>query len=720
MSDQPAVEKTWLDPPKTIREEPAGARQSSPDGLPSPLDERFSVVEPRGAGGQAVGYVVRGDDDRQYFLKIYQGTPKSIEKVWSALRRATGHHIVVPFETGVLDDGTAYELSEFVEGGNLGELLQRDGPLTIDRITEVVRQLTEALKEVHELGIRHRDVSPQNILVRRLDPLDTAITDFGISRRGDGDEALFTSVFGGRPHYLAPEAPEAISPDGDWWSLGMVIAELFLGTRLLRVDAARARWHVRTQPIDLSEISDAGIRLLCGGLLIRNPDDRWGAEQVRAWLDGVPPVLPGEPEPLRTPVRTIGFGGVDHADPASLAASLSRNWEAGVSWARANVDTLGDWLRQFPELEAHPPGRAATLADVRDGTAPRDVRHLRLIRWLNPFGKPYYRGVWVATAGLRQLAAQAAGSDPGIARNVVEDLWHHRLLHELDAAPGGSGLGETDDRWRAHEARWRALETRLGSDRGAARAFAALASETVRAELLVLACAGRGYHDDLRAQAHAAARELAGRQAPVPWFDELPSSGGDVGMLAALLLKAAALRDADELLGRWREYAAERRINAWAEWFDRNQRPTALAWAALAVLVTAIVAIVAMTIADYLNVSPAAIAAGWVASALAVLVIAATEVPLAAWIGVEYHPEHSLAYDLVAVGSFLAHPLRGNRWIALAGISGALTALAAGMAFAPPVLPVAATGAHLWRLRTRAARWRAASRPESAVEGRTR
>jgi serine/threonine protein kinase len=80
----------------------------------------------------------------------------------------------------------------YVEGESLTNLLQREGPLSVERALPIVRQIGEALQAAHDAGVVHRDLKPQNILLDREG--NAFIADFGISRSMESGGTITEAV----------------------------------------------------------------------------------------------------------------------------------------------------------------------------------------------------------------------------------------------------------------------------------------------------------------------------------------------------------------------------------------------------------------------------------------------------------------------------------------------------------------------------------------------
>jgi eukaryotic-like serine/threonine-protein kinase len=148
----------------------------------------------------------------------------------------TSPHTVSIYDYGKTPDGVFYYAMEFLDGIDLNELVQRDGPMSPGRVVHVLRQVSEALAEAHRSGLIHRDVKPANILLsERGGKADFAkVLDFGLVKSVSSAGAAMTAdnVILGTPYYMAPEAvrsPEQIDARSDLYSLGATAYFLLTG-----------------------------------------------------------------------------------------------------------------------------------------------------------------------------------------------------------------------------------------------------------------------------------------------------------------------------------------------------------------------------------------------------------------------------------------------------------------------------------------------------------
>ena len=118
---------------------------------------------------------------------------------------------------------------EYIDGEDLGTLLQRIGRVPEDKALELARQICAGLAAAHDAGILHRDLKPANVMI---DGRGRArLTDFGLASLG-GD-LRDEEIRSGTPAYMAPEqlAGREVTVRSDLYALGLVLYELFTGRR---------------------------------------------------------------------------------------------------------------------------------------------------------------------------------------------------------------------------------------------------------------------------------------------------------------------------------------------------------------------------------------------------------------------------------------------------------------------------------------------------------
>ncbi|TYK49253.1 protein kinase domain-containing protein [Actinomadura decatromicini] len=545
--------------------------------LPAVLGERFeAVAELPVQGAESDLLLVRDEHGDEYVAKIFRRGYRADRDVWAKLPTLDSPHVLRILETGHAD-GRDYEVAAYAPDGNLRSLMG-GGPLPVATATEIAAQLAEGLTALHRAGIVHRDLKPENVLVLRAEPVQLAIADFGLSKVLDQ-----SVVFASSSRTLAYAAPESlsgqVSPARDWWSLGMIVRELATGrppfqglSETVVVD------HLATRPVSADDVGDPRLRLLCRGLLARDPRRRWTGAQVREWLDGGAPAVAEEEAP---PGADLVFKGARFTRRDELARVLVADWddaarhffERGESGPAGR--SLREWLERLP-AEHGGDGRAELLDERLVSPLPPDVKLLHLVRWLDPELPPHYLGRRLAVEDLPNLAVLAADRrhpDHRLACRIGRDLWERGLLRILAGFEGGRELSRVDDQWRAHATTWTELARWLRAQDAtpaglAARLPHAATDDPPTVLLTLLALAARPAETQARL-AESAARARASVADPPPWFTWMADGAGDDPLrLLALSLAApeavleaearardrlAAARQEEELRARWAE-----------------------------------------------------------------------------------------------------------------------------------------------------------------------
>lgn len=126
-------------------------------------------------------------------------------------------------------EGTHYVSMEFLEGRTLAEVLQAEGIPALETGVPLIKQVLHALQEAHHVGVIHRDLKPQNIMIDLRQKAH--IMDFGISISSGASRITQTGVLVGTPFYMAPEQFEEkpIDHRTDIYAIGIILYQMFTG-----------------------------------------------------------------------------------------------------------------------------------------------------------------------------------------------------------------------------------------------------------------------------------------------------------------------------------------------------------------------------------------------------------------------------------------------------------------------------------------------------------
>ena len=240
------------------------------------LADKYMIEEHLGSGGMCDVYrATHSAMGKQVAIKVLKpalAADSTIAQRFEQEARAASlihhPHAINVMDYGISEGNIPFIVMEFVRGRTLGELLRSEGAFSVERTANILRQAGGALDVAHEVGVVHRDIKPDNIIIAEYDGSDwVEVVDFGVAKIQEDVNRRINltgaNIIVGTPRYMSPEQCEEKPVDArsDIYSLAIVIYEMLSGespfkgdssTRLLVAHAHEPPEPLRNKRPDLS------------------------------------------------------------------------------------------------------------------------------------------------------------------------------------------------------------------------------------------------------------------------------------------------------------------------------------------------------------------------------------------------------------------------------------------------------------------------------------
>lgn len=348
----------------------------------------YRITEPlaRGAFGE-VHAARETEHDHRVALKILQTDsverdPKAVARMRqeAEILRALDHPNLVQVHDIGTTDGHEFMVMELLEGDSLGHLIDNGELAAPETIRPVAVQILSALDAMHDRGVQHRDIKPDNVILldRDRDEPTVKLVDFGIAKArdfldSDHEHTLVETKgneFVGTPQYASPEQAlgDPVGPSGDLFSLGLVLAEWMTGTP--RIDRAEHRGAIsiliQPDPIDVSDCPPEWQPWL-EQMIAKKPEDRFStaSDALEA--------LPGDRDPVdRLRTKRTRIDTDDRPAPEAAIEVGPADDSADESAPVEPVGSPGDPMEPT-EVRSQPPTDSQPAAGGGDDAEPTDL-----------------------------------------------------------------------------------------------------------------------------------------------------------------------------------------------------------------------------------------------------------------------------------------------------------------------------------------------------------
>ncbi|MFV0512372.1 MAG: protein kinase domain-containing protein [Jhaorihella sp.] len=396
------------------------------------VNNTYRIEAILGRGGTSDVYRARSEiSGRLVALKVLKEEFSGSDEYLVLLTREEGirevrHDAVVRYsENHRTGDGHVYLLMDYVEGPGLERRLKQ-GPMPADELLVICRRVAEGLEAAHARNIVHRDLSPDNIILRGGDPAQAVIIDFGIAKdTNPGAETIIGNEFAGKYAYAAPEQLNGqTDARSDIYSLGALLLANFRGAA---PDMGRNPMQVveqKKRPLDTAGVPEP-LKTLIDRMTDPDPRTRMqSASEVLAFLDN-----PGTGTATGAPAAGSG--------------------DSGDSGTIADATVIVPVSRPEPDSTAAP-GPARPAPPTPDGRRSRGglIAALTVVLLLVAGAGGYVAGVfdrflgpaYPVAAPFTLLAERPANGPPRAAGNVPSEDIKARLEAIMQRQAGQAAL----------------------------------------------------------------------------------------------------------------------------------------------------------------------------------------------------------------------------------------------------------------------------------------
>ena len=307
----------------------------------STFAERYQIIEELGKGGMGKVYKAQDTDLKEKVaIKLLRpeiaSDKKTIERFRNELKfaRKIRHKNVCQMYDLNKEKGAHYITMEYVDGKDLKSMIRMMGQLSSGKTIFIAKQVCEGLIEAHRLGVVHRDLKPQNIMVDENG--NARIMDFGIARFLKTRGITAAGVMIGTPEYMSPEQVEGKEVDqrSDIYSLGVILYEMVTGRVPFEGDTPFTIGvkHKSEEPKDPKELNTQlpeDLNLVILRCLEKDKEKRYqSAGEVRAELTRIEKGIPTteieipKRKPLTSREITVTFGLKKLFIPAIVVVAL--------------------------------------------------------------------------------------------------------------------------------------------------------------------------------------------------------------------------------------------------------------------------------------------------------------------------------------------------------------------------------------------------------------
>lgn len=196
--------------------------------------------------------------------------------------RVRGPNLVQMYEAGTAPDGSPFIAMELLTGSDLATLLRERTLLPVPEALTLIDDVARGLEQLHQAGVIHRDLKPQNLFLALGPPTSWKILDYGVSKVTDGNMTVTMGQLIGTPGYMSPEQAEGgpVDQRSDVFALGAVAYRALTGRRpFVGPDTPQILYQVvfgmPVRPRDVVSSLPRDVELVLGMAIAKKPQSRF-------------------------------------------------------------------------------------------------------------------------------------------------------------------------------------------------------------------------------------------------------------------------------------------------------------------------------------------------------------------------------------------------------------------------------------------------------------
>ena len=370
----------------------------------------FKIERELGRGGMGVVYKAHELSlNRKVALKVLSQRLSSDEEFIKRFQREAqviavlNHPNIVNVLSCGKEHGLYYFAMEYVNGKDLGQILQEKTSIPLEQALSITSQVASALGEAGERGVVHRDIKPPNIMIDKMGR--AKVTDFGVAHLENSDARLTrTGLFLGTPEYASPEQATGRPLDvrSDIYSLGAVLYRMLSGKPPVTGESPLAvMTKIAAEPVTpINQINPSVPKPVCElveKMMAKKPNERFQTpKEILVAIDDCINSLKMDAPLAKSKIQDVGTMPAPTPKPKSYAKLFGG--VAGVALAVFLILWfVKGWLPEKTQVLEEVPTELTDIKPVSEETAPifvapvsevKDVKEAETAGIEKPAGKP--------------------------------------------------------------------------------------------------------------------------------------------------------------------------------------------------------------------------------------------------------------------------------------------------------------------------------------------